>query len=186
MNQDNDLTDRLAEGRAKAVIEAGPVVMRDPEDYEARATVMWAGSISHNDLMGTGRLFSAMHAHALEHELSALRHEISHGAGLAVMWPAYLRFIYRHALDRVVQYAVRIWNCEMNFEHPEITALKGIEATERFFASLGMPLRLSELGIGEEDIDGMADKCTAGGTKVLKSYIDIDREMVKEIYRLCL
>lgn len=184
-NENNDLTDRLAEGLVKSVIEAGKTVMERPGDYEARATLMWAGSLAHNGLMGAGRQFG-MNAHQIEHELSGLDDRITHGAGLAVVWPAYLAYLSRFNTKRLLQYAVRIWNCEEDFEHPEKTVQAGIRATRAYFASLGMPLTLGEVGIGEDKIEFMAEKCTFFGKRKLQSYTELGKEEIMEIYRLCL
>ena len=185
LNENNDLSDRLAEGLVKAVIGAGATAMEKPDDYEARATLMWAGSLSHNGLMGAGRIFG-MNAHQLEHEMSGLDDTVTHGAGLAVVWPAYISYISRYNLQRFVQYAVRIWNCEEDFEHPERTVQAGIAATKSYFARLKMPLSLSDLGIGEDKIDEMTAKCTNNGARKLKSYIDLGKKEIDDIYRLCL
>jgi alcohol dehydrogenase YqhD (iron-dependent ADH family) len=184
-NENNDLADRLAEGLVKSVIGAGRIVMENPRDYEARATLMWAGSLSHNGLMGAGKKYG-MNAHQLEHEMSGLDEKITHGAGLAVVWPAYLTYLSRYNLKRLVQYAVRIWNCEEDFEHPERTVRAGIEATKAYFKSLGMPLSLADVGIGEDKIEFMAEKCTFFGERKLQSFIELGKEEITEIYRLCL
>ena len=184
-NENNDLTDRLAEGLVKSVIDAGKTVMENPKDYDARATLMWAGSLSHNGLMGAGRKFG-MNAHQLEHEMSGLDDRIAHGAGLAVVWPAYLTFLSRYNTKRLLQYAVRIWNCEEDFEHPERTVREGIQATKAYFSALGMPLTLGDVGIGEDKIEYMAEKCTFFGARKLQSDIELGKEEIAEIYRLCL
>ena len=180
-----EFSDRIAEGLVKTVITAGRAAMANPKDYEARANLMWAGSLSHNDLTGCGRSYMTV-SHQIEHELSGMFPEVAHGAGLAVIFPAWMRYTYKHYLSRFTQYAVRVWNCEMNFDHPERTALEGIEKTEEYFRSIGMPLRLSELGIGEDSIHEMAVKCTNYGTRVLKGPIEYGEKEIEEIYRLCL
>lgn len=185
LNENNDLTDRIAEGLVKSVIDAGKTAMENPKDYEARATLMWAGSLSHNGLMGTGRRFD-FSAHQIEHEMSGLDEKITHGAGLAVAWPAYLTYISRYHTKRLLQYAVRIWNCEEDFEHPERTVRAGIEATKAYFSALGMPLTLGELGLGEDKIEVMAEKCTFFGQRKLQSYVELGKEEIAEIYKLCL
>ena len=99
---------------------------------------MWAGMLSHNGLMGLGRKYF-MTAHRLQHEMSAMDPTVAHGAGLAVIWPAYLKYIYQYDLPRFVQYAVRVWDCEADDCHPEATALAGIRQTEAYFREIGMP-----------------------------------------------
>ena len=157
LSENVDLTDHLAEGLLKSVIAAGKRAIDNPRDYEARATLMWAGSLSHNDLTGAGRQVF-MGVHQMEHELSGMYDFVAHGAGLSVLFPAWAKFQYPYATQRFCQFAVRVWNLEMDYEHPEETAKAGIAATEAFFASLGMPVRLRELGIGAEKLEEMADR----------------------------
>ena len=185
MNGDVALTDHLAEGLLRSVIEAGKVVMDKPDDYEARATLMWASSLSHNGLTGCGRNFM-MRCHQIEHELSGMYDRVAHGAGLAVIFPAWAKYIYKNekALPRFCQFAQRVWGIEMDFDHPERTALAGIEACENFFKSLGMPVRLSELDVDDTKFDEMAEKCTFFGKRVLKDYIPLGKTEIIEIYNL--
>lgn len=178
-----DLSDRIAEGLLKSVIAAGRIADQNPEDYEARATLMWAGSLSHNDLTGTGRdVF--MSVHQMEHELSGMYPEIAHGAGLSALFCSWARYVCPYAVGRFAQYAVRVWNCEMNFEDPMKTAQAGINATEQFFQSIGMPVSLKELGIGDEKLGEMAEKCTFFGTRTLPDYIELDAPEIETIYRM--
>ncbi len=185
MNTDNPLTDRIAEGLLRSVIEAGKIVIEKPDDYEARATLMWASSLSHNGLTGCGRDYM-MRCHQMEHELSGMYDRVAHGAGLAVIFPAWAKYIYRNekALPRFAQFAVRVWGMEMNFEHPERTALAGIEACETFFESIGMPVRLAELDIDDSGFEEMAEKCTFFGKRVLKDYIPLGKKEIIDIYRM--
>lgn len=187
MNGEVALTDRLAEGLLKSVVEAGRIAIENPEDYEARATLMWASSLSHNGLTGAGRDYM-MRCHQMEHELSGMYDRIAHGAGLAVIFPAWAKYVYRNekALPRFCQYATRVWGIEMDFEHPERTALQGIEATESFFKSIGMPVRLSELDVDASGFEEMAEKCIFFGKRVLKDYEPLGKKEIIEIYKLAL
>lgn len=151
-----DLTDRLCEAAMTAVIRAARIVMKDPSNYEAQAQLMWGSTIAHNDTLGVGRVADSG-SHQVEHELSAL-YDVAHGAGLAVVFPAWMRFHMNTNIMRFAQFAVRVYNCEMNFEHPEETALRGIEAHESFLREIGMPLTLKELGAKTEDIPALAAK----------------------------
>lgn len=184
-NTDVALTDRIAEGLLKSVIEAGKVAIENPTDYEARATLMWASSMSHNNLTGNGRDYF-MRCHQIEHELSGMYDRVAHGAGLAIIFPAWAKFIYQNekALPHFCQYANRVWGIDMDFAHPERTALLGIEATENYFKSIGMPVRLRELDIDDSKIDEMAEKCTFFGKRVLRDYIPLGKEEIKKIYQL--
>ncbi|MBQ6036980.1 MAG: iron-containing alcohol dehydrogenase [Lachnospiraceae bacterium] len=184
LNQDNDLTDRLAEGLLTAVIRAGRIAVEDPENYEARATLMWAGSLSHNDITGSGRQYM-MQVHQIEHELSGYDDKIAHGAGLAVLWPAWARFQAKNAPERFAQYAVRVWGCEMNFHDPYETALEGIDRTQAYFTSLGMPSRLREFGIPEEACEVIAENTTFHGKRILPDYQDLDKPEILEILKAC-
>jgi len=179
-----ELTDRIAESLLKTVIESGKIAMEDPTNYEARANIMWAGSLSHNDLTGEGREFF-MVSHQLEHEVSGIDDRIAHGAGLAVIFPAWCRYVYKYDIPKFCQYAVRVWNCEMDYAHPEKTALAGIEATEAYFKSIGMPSKLSEFGLTKDCIPEMTEKCTNFGTRTLPSYIEFGAKEIAELYELC-
>ena len=185
LNGDNPLTDALAEGLLRTVVEQGKRAIRDPKDYEARAALMWAGSLSHNGLTGCGKTF-LMRCHQLEHELSGAYDRVAHGAGLAVIFPAWAKYIYRYNVSRFAQYAVNVWGLPMNFEHPERTALEGIQATEAYFQSIGMPVRLSELDVDDAKFDEMAEKCTFFGKRTLPDYIELGKKEMLDIYRLCL
>ena len=151
-----DLIDRMAEGAMKAVIRATRIAVKDPRDYDAQAQLMWGSTIAHNDTVGVGRT-QDWGSHQIEHELSAL-YDVPHGAGLAVVMPAWMRYHMNKNVMRFAQYAVRVHGCEMDFEHPERTALRGIEAHEAFLREIGMPLTLKELGAKSEDIPAMAAK----------------------------
>lgn len=185
LSGDNLLLDGMAEGLIRAVIDAGRKAMDNPCDYQARATLMWAGTLSHNGLMGLGRKYH-MTAHKLQHEMSALNPDVAHGAGLAVVWPAYCKYIYKYDIPRFCQYAVRIWGCTMNYYDPEATALEGIRRTEEYFRSIGMPTRLGELGFDESHIPALTAGCCQNGTLTFPSLVPIDAKAVEEIYRLAL
>ena len=154
--KDVDLTDRLCEAAMQAVIRAARIAVRNPRDYDAQAQLMWGSTIAHNDTVGVGRV-SDFGSHQIEHELSAL-YDVAHGAGLAVVFPAWMRFQMHKDVARFAQFAVRVYRCDMDFEHPERTALAGIEAHEAFLKDIGMPITLKELGARTEDIPALAAK----------------------------
>ncbi len=183
--QNTAVTDRLAEGLLKAVIEAGRTADQYPEDYEARASLMWAGSLSHNDLTGAGRDFM-MQVHQLEHELSGMYPAIAHGAGLSALWPSWARFVCPSNVSRFAQYAVNVWNLDMDFENPLKTAMAGIQATEDFFKSLNMPVSLKELGVEPGRIEELAEKCTNMGARTLPGIRELGKEEMVEIYQMAL
>lgn len=183
--KDTPLTDRIAEGLLKSVIEAGKIADQTPEDYEARATLMWAGSLSHNDLTGLGRdVF--MQVHQMEHEVSGMYPRVAHGAGLSALFCSWARYVCKNDVERFVQLAVRVWNVDMNFENPMKTALAGIQAMEDFCRSLGMPVSLRELDINDEKIEEMAEKCTFGGKRTLTGIMDLNKKEIMDIYRMAL
>ncbi len=177
-----DLTDRIAESLLKSVVDAGRALMKNPKDYEARATVMWASSLSHNDLTGCGRE-NALCVHQLEHALSGEFDFIAHGAGLAVLFPAWARFIYKENVSRFAQIARRVW--DVTETNDEKAALLGIEKMEEFFKEIKMPLKLSEFNIPQNSIERLAELATFGKARTVKSYVELDYEKIKEIYELC-
>ena len=184
---DCDLTDRLCEGTMQAVIRAARVMVKTPTDYDAASQLMWASTIAHNDTLSVGRV-KDFASHQIEHELSAL-YDCAHGAGLAVVFPGWLRFMLKKPdkVMRLAQFAVRVWNCEMDFEHPEKTARLGIEAYVSWLKSIGMPVTFAELGAREEDIPYLAGKVkrpNPDGT--VGKFYALNTEEIEEIYRLCL
>lgn len=176
------VSDALAMALCREVMRAGRTAYECPDNYEARATLMWASSLSHNDLTGLGRGFSGT-CHRLEHEMSA-KYDVAHGAGLAVVYPAWSRYVYRLAPARFARFSREVLG--VNGGDDELTALAGIEVLERFFRSIGMPLTMGEIGIPDPDIEDMARRCSADGTKFLRSYCDIGYSEMLAIYRLCL
>lgn len=161
--KDVDLIDRMSEGLLVAVREAAKAAVKNPDDYEARATLMWAGSLSHNGLTGTGRV-TDFASHKIEHELGGM-FDVAHGAGLCAIWGSWARYVYKTNPARFAQFAVRVFDTAENFYDMEATAEKGIEAWENWCRSIGMPTNLRELGIvpADDQIEEMAEKCVAAG-----------------------
>ena len=179
--RDVEITDRLCEGILLTIINETPKALADPNNYESRANLMWAGMVAHNDICGVGRE-QDWSSHVLEHELSGL-YDVAHGAGLAVMFPAWMKFVMQHDVMRFAQFAVRVWGCQMNFEKPEITAREGIARYEAFMTSIGMPTRFSQLGAKADDISKLVD--TLGlGEGTLGSFVKITAEDARKIYEL--
>ncbi|MBQ9964411.1 MAG: iron-containing alcohol dehydrogenase [Clostridia bacterium] len=176
------LTDRLAESVLHSLVDAGRVLMEDPRDYEARATAMWGSSLAHNGLTGCGR-GDFLAVHQLEHAISGEYPAVAHGAGLAVLFPAWAKFCYHRNVPRFAQFARRVW--DITEPDDEKAALCGIEAMADFFKSLGMPSTLREFGIAEEKIPRLCDLCTNNGTRVIPSYIPMDYDAVKQIFESC-
>ncbi len=175
-----DLTDRLCEAALKTVIRHVPIVLAYPTDYDARAEIMWAGTIAHNDLLGTGRT-GDWASHMIEHELSAL-YDVAHGAGLAVVFPAWMQYVYKTDIRRFAQFAHRVWDVEYDFEAPERTAQKGISMLKAFFKEIGLPVSLKDLGIPDERLDEMAQRCTSRGN--LGNFVKLDKAAVLSILNI--
>lgn len=179
---DTDLTDRIAESVLKSVIDAGRVAIENPTDYNARATIMWASSLSHNGLTGCGRE-NFLAVHQLEHALSGEYDCVAHGAGLAVLFPAWARYVYKENVGRFAQFARRVFDVIESDD--EKCAIKGIEKMQEYFISLGMPSRLSDFGVEKEKIDRLTELCTFNNTRTVKSYITLGYTEIKEIFESC-
>ena len=177
-----DLTDRLIEAGLKTVIHNAPVVMRQPDHYDAWAEIMWTGSVAHNNLLNTGRV-GDWATHLIEHEISGI-YDLAHGAGLALIFPAWMKHVYRHDLPRFVQFATRVWNVDQDHFDPEATALAGIARLEEFWGSLGLHTRISACGISNDRFDEMASKCTNDGKESVGNFVKLSREDVLQIYRM--
>ena len=180
---DTMLTDRIAEGLLRTVRECGARLMKDPADLEARAQVMWASTLAHNDLTGCGRN-KTFTVHKIEHDLSGVHDNITHGAGLAVMFPAWVRYEYRNGLHRFAQWAVNIWDAAPG-DNPEQTILEGVENMVSYFRSLDMPTTMEELGIKPEEYAYISQLTTDGDSKKLPSFGGpLTSREIQEIYRL--
>ena len=176
-----EITDRLCEAVLITMVKETPRVIADPDNYEARANIMWAGMIAHNGLVGVGRS-QDWNSHRLEHELSAL-YDCAHGAGLAVVMPAWMEFVYKHDVMRFCEMATRVFGCKMNFENPEATALEGIQRFRAFLHGIGMPVNFEELGAKEEDIPVLVEKLGIGDGKA-KGFVELSAEDSAEIYKI--
>ena len=157
-----ELTDSMAEALLRTVKENALILVKDPQNYNARAEVMWAGSLSHNGLTGCGNDGGDWMTHKLEHELGGL-YDVAHGAGLAAIWGSWARYVYKNCLPRFKRYAINVMGVPAVGSDEEI-ALKGIEAMEDFYRAIKMPTNLRELGVEatDEDLKLMAHKCAVG------------------------
>lgn len=181
-----EVTDRLIEALLLTMRHEGPRVIADPHNYEARANIMWAGMMAHNNSCGVGRT-QDWNSHNVEHELSAL-YDCAHGAGLAVTMPAVFKYVMKHDVMRFAKVAVRVWGCQMDFDHPEVTALEGIGALRSFLISIGMPKNFAELGAKETDIPALVSQlCNGDGRPgYIEGFVKLDEKDCAEIYRLML
>lgn len=177
-----DLTDRLSESLLRTIMKAAAVLVSEPGNYDARADLMWASTIAHNDLLSCGRN-GDWASHDLEHELSAL-YGITHGAGLAVVTPAWMKYVYKHDIARFCQFATRVFDVEMNQFDPESTALEGIRRLEAFLHSIGMPIRMNELGITDNRFNEMANRTTRNDKKTIGNFVKLKAEDCSKIYEL--
>ncbi|RXI96664.1 iron-containing alcohol dehydrogenase [Anaerobacillus alkaliphilus] len=175
-----ELTDRLCEATLKTVINNAHTVLEEPTNYDARAEIMWAGTNAHSDLFGTGRI-GDWASHDIEHEISGI-YDIAHGAGLAIVFPAWMKYVYKHDVNRFVQFANRVWDVEIDLYNPEKTALAGIKKFEQFLHSIGMPITLNEVEIGDEHFDEMAKKATERWP--LGNFVKLHENDVRHIFDL--
>ena len=169
---DVDFTDRMCEATMQTVIKNAPVAREDPQDYNARAQIMWASTIAHNNLLDTGRE-SDWASHHLQHEMGALYPESAHGAGLSVIFPAWMTYVYKHDIARFKQFAIRVWDVPEGFGSDEEIALEGISRYKQFARSIGMPTSFKEIGLPTDRFREMAGKCGEDGKFVRLSVDDI-------------
>lgn len=177
-----ELTDSLAEGLMRTVIHNAAVLEKDPENYDARAEVMWASSLSHNGLTGCGTV-GDWSCHQLEHELGGM-FDVAHGAGLSAVWGSWARYVYQTDAHRFAQFAVNVLGVSNHYSTPEETALAGIRAMEDFYRSIHMPVNLRELGVDatDEQIRELARKCSFMGTRKIGSFRALDQSDMEKIY----
>ena len=179
---DVDMTDRLCESVLKTIIRQAPVAVKEPDNYVARAEMMWASTVAHNDFLSCFRV-GDWSSHQLSHELSGM-YDATHGAALAVAFPAWMTYVYKHDVQRFCRFAVEVMGVEMDFFHPEETALKGIAALRAFFKSIGMPTTLSELGVPEDKLDVLADKVKRGADGTTGQFVKLTRDDCLKTYQL--
>lgn len=181
--RDTMLTDGIGEVLMRTVMDNARILMEDPENYDARAQVMWAGSLSHNGLTGCGTE-GDWACHQLEHELSAAW-DVAHGAGLAAVWGSWARYVYQEMPERFAQFAVNVCGVTNRFADPEKTALEGIRRMEDFFHSIHMPVKIRELGIEltDDKIRELAYKCSFFGKRTIGAFRVLDEKDMETIYR---
>lgn len=184
--QDGDtmyLTDEIAEGLLRTVIHYALVLKDNPEDYEGRANLMWASSLSHNGLTGCGNSVRGDWApHQLEHELGGM-FDVAHGAGIAAVWGTWARYVYKNKPERFARFGQKVFSVEQT-GNVDKDALAAIKAMDDFFRAIGMPTNLRELGIEptNEQIEEMVEKCTFFGTRTLGSVMVLGKKEIHDIY----
>ena len=176
------LTDSICESILRSVISSGAVAIENPCDYNARATLMWASSLSHNGLTCCGRE-NALAVHQLEHALSGKFDFVAHGAGLAVLFPAWAKYVYKYNTARFAQFARNVWGVVE--QDDEKASVKGIEKMSEFFAKIDMPLRLRDLSVDKGYEDELALLTTFNNTRTIKNYITLGYKEIKEIFESC-
>lgn len=179
VNDNTELTDNLCLGLLKNVVEEGKKVISNPNDYNARANLMWASSLSHNSLTGCGKKYF-MPVHQIEHEVSGMFDNVAHGAGLSVLFPAWAKIVYKSDITRFKRFALEVMNVD-NIGSDEEIAYKGIEALEDYYHSIGMPIRLKELNITRDSFEALARNYTFQGTRTIPDRVLIDYDKCLEI-----
>ncbi|MBD5315706.1 MAG: iron-containing alcohol dehydrogenase [Bacteroides sp.] len=177
-----EITDRVAEGVLKAIIEEAPKVMARPDDYDARANIMWSGTLAHNGICGTGRK-EDWTSHAMEHEISAV-YGVTHGAGLAVVFPAWMTYMADRQPAKIAQFARRVFGVENHDDRS--AAMEGIMMLRAFYGSIGLPVTFAELGVASPDIDLLVKKLHENKGERIGGYRTLTAEDTAEIYRLML
>lgn len=179
--EDVDVPDRMCEGTLKGIITEALRVMKEPYNYGARANIMWAGTIAHNGTCGVG-CEEDWASHFLEHEISAI-YDVSHGAGLAVIFPAWLTYMAEHNVKKVAQFAKRVWDVPES-DDKRAMALEGVARMKSFLHEIGMPTTFKELGIEHPDIDLLVQKLHENKGELVGNYVRLDRNATREIYEI--
>ena len=177
------LTDSIAIAVIKSVMKAGIDCLNDPEDYDARANMMWASSLAHNGLTQCGRAFQ-LTVHQFEHEVSGMYPQVAHGDGLAAIWSSWARYVYPANINRWLQYAHEVWNIDIDYENPEKTIEEAIDSQELYYESIGMHTNLKDLGVKEEDLEVLADRCSRGKTRTLAGYMELGYNEILDIFKM--
>lgn len=183
-DKDTELTDSLAVALIKTVMHNAHILHNDPQNYDARCEVFWAGSLSHNGLTGCGRS-EDWACHQLEHELSGM-FDVTHGAGLAAVWGSWARYVYKDDPARFAKLASEALGVSYDYTNTEKTALEGINAMENFFSEIGMPVSISGMGINltDEQIKTLAYNCSFENTRTIGALKVLDLEDMENIYRM--
>ena len=177
-----ELIDRMIEAVIKTVAGNAYAVMKDHEDYDAWSEIMLGGTYAHNNSLSAGRA-TDWASHMIEHEISGI-YDVAHGAGLAIVFPAWMKYNYKNDVDRFVQFATRVWNVDNDYFDKEKTALAGIAAYERFLTDMGLPVRLSDIDIGGDRIEEMASKATGDDSYTLGGFVKLNKADIEKILKL--
>ena len=178
------MTDRLCEGTLRNLINYAPIALKDPKNYAARAEIMWAGTIAHNGILGVGRE-EDWASHSIGHEITAM-YDTTHGVTLSVVFPAWMKYVYKNRVEKFAQFAVRVFDVEPDFENIDLVALKGIERLKKFFNSINMPVSFKEAGLPIDKIEEMAKRCAMNNGGFVGNFVNLGEEDIFEIYKLAL
>ena len=181
---DSDLMDRISEGLLISVRDAGRIAVKEPENYEARSTLMWAGSLAHNGVTGCGKVTAYWAAHKIDQYLAGFYDHVAHGAGLSVLYPAWAKYVAPHDPRKFALLATRVWDVPYAGDDLLGTAMKGIQAFEDYCVELGMPIRMGQLEVPAESYERIALACTKNGTVPMKSLVDLDKDVIVKIFNL--
>lgn len=175
------ISDRLCEGILESIMEEAPKVMADPENYDARANLMWAGNIAHNGTCGIGRI-EDWSSHFIEHEISSM-YGVTHGAGLSVIFPAWMEFTSKINPSKAKQLSIRVLGVSPNYLNDDVIAL-GINKLREFWKSLGLPVTMHELGVDNPDIDALVRNLHANKGEIIGNYVPLTKDMTRQILEL--
>lgn len=176
-----EISDRLCEGTLLAIVKEAKRVMADPDNYDARANLMWCGTVAHNGTCGVGRV-EDWSSHALEHEISAI-YDVTHGAGLAVVFPAWMTWMAEHHPLKIAQFANRVWGVAES-DDLKAMAFEGIACLKAFFTSIGLPVTFRELGVAQPDVDRLIESLRQNKGERLGEYVSLTMDDCREIYHL--
>lgn len=178
-----DLTDRLCEAALRSIIVNGVKTLKEPENYDVRAEIVWAGTLAHNGLLNTGRV-QDWASHRIALEMSGL-YDIAHGASLSIVYPAWMEYVYHHDKKRFVQFAVRVWDVDLAYGEEDEICLEGIRRMREFFKKLNMPLTFEDAGLPTTAFEEMAEKATYGDTIPVGNFVKLGKTEIIDIYNLC-
>ena len=179
-----DVTDRQLEANMRSMLHYSKLAQDFPNDYDIKAEVMWAGTIAHNDMLSCGRI-GDWASHCIEHELSAI-YDIYHGEGLSIVFPAWMRYCWKEDPPRFVQYFRRVFDVDFAMGNPERVINEGVNRLENYYKSLGLPVRLSDVKIGEDRLREMADKCVMFRNGTIGNFKKLTADDIYNIYKLAL
>jgi alcohol dehydrogenase YqhD (iron-dependent ADH family) len=182
-----DLSDRMIEACIRSCLINGPLAIKDPLNYNARAEIMWTGSIAHNKILESGRSHGDWASHDIGHELSGA-YDMAHGASLAVIMPAWMRYVYKHNITKFVQFARRVFDVDIAYDQPDDIVEEMIRRFEQYCLGLGVPIKLRDYDIDDSRFDEMAKKALEGRAHVGTGngiYL-LGEEDVKEVFKLAL